>query len=297
MRIGVSTACAGAAGRDPDRLLELLERSGAEGVELDASLDEGLAAELARRLARRRDALPVWSVENACPRTRASRAELASPDREEASAARAAAEGTLRLGAELGAEWVAITLGEVKILQAAWPRVRRAFLRGALDTGEQAALMRERAARGQAQLDAARRSLDHLGRIAGALGLRLGLRNPARYIGLPSAPELGVLLADLQGAPIEPLWDVPAMHLAAGFGMPADETTAAWCRAPLVRLADACGPVAGLAAGAGEIDLPTVVSRMAEDARAIFPPWSGLDPDEVVYAVSSLRKLVPAPRK
>ena len=295
VRLALSTACAQAVGGDPDRVMELLLRAGVDGVELDGGLAPDLAAELIARLRMRRDELPVWSVENVCPARREGAAELCSLDREEARVALEAATETLCFAADAGAGVVALRLGEVALLKSRWPVWRRRWLRGDLDEDAQARAVRERAVRGAPHLDPARRALDRLGRVADGLGLRLGLRNPMRLIGLPTAMELRMLLADLAGAPIDPLWDIPATALLVEFGVPLEEVAAAWQGSPLVRLGEACGPVLGLGVGQGELDLPPLTRRLAETTRAVFAPWGGLDEAAVLAAVASLRALPTAP--
>ncbi|HEX2570862.1 MAG TPA: hypothetical protein VH877_14990 [Polyangia bacterium] len=291
MQLGLSTICAGAVGQDPDRLMDLFQRAQAAGIELDASLSPPFLEALLLRLRPRLGEFPVWVVENVCPDRREQAAELASHDKEEARTAVRAATETLRLAAELEAGLVSLRLGEVSALKSAWPRVRRRFLRGELDDQALADQLRKRAVLGTSHLDPARRSLEQLARRADDLGLRLGIRTPARFIGLPSAIELLTLLDDLSGAPLVPLWDVPASHLLTAFGVPFAEITSAWQRAPFVYLGDACGPIAGLAAGRGELDLAGLVRGLTSATRAIFRPWLGLDEDEVLAAMASLQGL------
>jgi sugar phosphate isomerase/epimerase len=291
MQLGLSTLCAGAAGHDPDRLMDLFQRAQAAGIELDATLPPPLLEELVLRLRPRRSECPVWVVENVCPEQREQAAELASHDKEEARTAVRAATETLRLAADLEAGLVALRLGEVSALKSAWPRSRRRFLRGDFDDHTLADQLRQRAVLGTSHLDPARRSLEQLARLADDLGLRLGIRNPARFIGLPSAIELLTLLDDLAGAPIVPLWDLPATHLLTAFGVSLAEITSVWQRAPSIYLGNACGPIAGLGADQGELDLASLVRGLAPATRAIFRPWSGLDADEILAAMASLKNL------
>lgn len=271
--------------------MDLFQRAQAAGIELDATLSPPFLEELLLRLRPRRAEFPVWIVENVCPARREQAAELASHDKEEARTAVRAATETLRLAADLEAGLVALRLGEVSALKSAWPRFRRRFLRGELDDPTLADQLRQRAVLGTPYLDPARRSLEQLARLADDLGLRLGIRNPVRFIGLPSAIELLTLLGDLAGAPIVPLWDLPATHLLTVFGVSLTEVTSVWQRAPFVYLGDACGPITGLGAGQGELDLISLVRGIPPTTRAIFRPWPGLDADEVLAAMSSLQGL------
>ena len=295
MQVGISTACAAAAGGDPARVIDLIERSGATGVELDASLDEAQLDALTRLLGARRDGLPIWSVEAPCPRRRESTAELCAVDREESAVAVAAALATLQLAADVGADLVSLRLGEARVLVRGWPALRRCWLRGELDEDALAACVRDRAASGRVHIDPARRALDRLARAAGDLGLHVCVRNAARPIGFPTPVELRALLGDLSGAPVVAQLDLPAAHLCSQFGAVLDDTITAFTAAPadklLVRAADACGPVAGLPPGAGELDLRRALATVDKKARLLYTPWPHLTSDEVKSAIPLLQQL------
>lgn len=276
--------------------MDLFQRAQVDGIELDATLPPPFLEELLLRLRPRRAEFPIWIVENVCPERREQAAELASHDKEEARTAVRAATETIRLAADLEAGLVALRLGEVSALKSAWPRLRRRFLRGELDDQTLADQLLQRAILGTSHLDPARRALEQLARLADDLGLQLGIRNPARLIGLPSAIELLTLLGDLSGAPIVPLWDLPATHLLTLFGVSLGEIASVWQRAPSIYLGDACGPITGLGEGQGELDLAALVRGLNPATRAIFRPWPGLDADEVLAAMASLQRLpLPSP--
>lgn len=260
-------------------------------MELDASLPPALLDELRPRLDARREELPVWSVENVCPSSKVQAAELASLDREEAKVARAAAEESLKLAAEVGARYLVLRLGEVRRMADDWTRARRQWLRGDFDGERAAQLARKRMLAGTPHLDPARRALDELSRRADDAGVTLAVRTPSRATGFPSAIELGVLLADLRGGPIAPMWDLPATHLLAEFGVPVAETASAWKSAPLVHAADACGPLAGLVPGTGELDLAPLFADVRSDADVVFTPWARLDAHEVEAGTEAVRRL------
>lgn len=307
MPLGLSTSAARASGHpggaaalcEPDALLDRAVRVGAAGLVLDDSLPPAYLAELVPRLVARRGELPVWAVENVCPTSRRAAAQLAALDREEAAVAVEVAEETLRLCADLGGASdeggpiLIVRLGEVSAVRDRWPPLRRAFLRDELDdTTLGARLARERDAHAPRHLDAARRSLHRLGRAAEARGVRLGLRNPGRPIGLPSPVELGVLLADLDGAPVVPVLDLPAAHLGDALGLrPLDETLKAWATSPLSLVADACGAVFGLAPGMGELDLAAALRPLPATCRLVFAPSPLLDERELLEGAAALHRL------
>ena len=295
VRLGLSTVWARSRRLGPDAVVDLLLRSGADGVELDDSLDGGLLEELVRRLGARRDELAVWIVENVCPASSAARAELGSRDRGESDAAIAAGIESVRLAGELEAPLVLLRLGEVATAKPDWPDARRAFLRGELDADSavRARLVAHRAAGARAHLDPLRRALERIARAADAGGVTLGLRNPSRFIGLPDPIELRLLLDELAGAPLAPAFDAPAAHLVDAMGLgPLADTLAAWQAAPACHLADACGPIAGLPPGSGELDLAAVVAALDPAATFIFTPSAALDESEVFAALASLRTLL-----
>ena len=274
----------------PDAVIDLALRLEAGGLVLDSGLSKGLFAELSRRLAVRRDVLPVWALECPCPVTRASRAALSAVDRDEAEAAVGAAEETLARAGELGAGMVVLRLGEVAALRRDWPSVRHAFLCARLDADGRQRLVDERTVRVAPHLDSARRSVDRLTRVAERHGLVLGIRNPSKIIDLPSPDELALLLDDLAGAPVAPLFDTAAAHLDDAMGFQSLATVAAaWKSAPLALVADACGPVTGLVPGSGEIDLPSL--GLAAFAQTAFHPSSGLSEAELREGMRRLRAM------
>ncbi len=292
--LGCSTAPSARLGKErlPDELLDTLARAGAQAVVLDGSLSPGLFEELAPRLAARRDDLPVWAVESPCPATRAATADLAAIDRAESDAACEAAEATMARIANLGAEFLLLTLGDVAALRRDWPAVRRAFLRGELTDGGRERFVAARKKAAPRHLDAARRALDRLARRAESAGLVLGIRNPPRMIGLPAPAELPLLLTHVDGAPVAPALDLAAAHLdeTMGFG-PVAAVLDAWRAAPIALLADACGPVVGLPPGHGEIDFAAAIAALSPQARVAFRPSPSLTVEEVNSAMKALRSV------
>jgi hypothetical protein len=290
--LGCSTALSARLGKErlPDELLDTLARAGAQAVVLDGNLAPDLFEELALRLAARRDDLPVWAVESPCPATRAATADLASIDRAESDAACEAAEATMARIANLGAEFLLVSLGEVAALRRDWPAVRRAFLRAELTDGGRERFVAARRKAVPRHLDAARRALDRLARRAESSGLTLGIRNPTRMIGLPAVAELPQLLAHVEGAPVAPALDLAAAHLdeTMGFGTVA-AVLDAWRATPIALVSDACGPVVGLPPGHGEIDIAAAIAALAPETRVAFRPSPSLTIEEVDYGMKALR--------
>jgi hypothetical protein len=228
---------------------------------------------------------PVLAVEAPSPRTRASEAMLCSPDREESRIALDAALDTLQRAGKLGARFVGLWLGELRSMAEAWRLARERFLRDDLDERLARRLLAQRRAEGPRAVDAARRALDRLSRAAESEGLTLAVANGRRFIAVPDARELDMLLGDLRGAPVAPLFDVPAAHLPDVMGLhPLELTEAAWGAAPLAYVGDACGPLQGLPPGRGELR-PV---KLAEGCERVFSPWSGLTVEESLAAVKAL---------
>jgi sugar phosphate isomerase/epimerase len=286
--VALSTVLAGGAKKSlaPAEIVDALERAGAGGVVLDAGLD-GARLEALERELQARPALPIVAIEAPCPRGPASAAMLASIDRDEADAALRAAEETMQLAGRLGARCVAIRLGELRALERDWTFARERFLRGQLDEGLALRLGEARDDSADRALDVARRAIDRLARAAESAGAKLCVRNGRRYTELPTARELDFLLADCAGAPVAPLYDVAAAHLADVMGFaPFALTAAAFAaRAALVYAGDACGPIGALAPGRGLLDVRAAVAATPADALVAFSPWTGLTVDEVIEAL------------
>src|SRR5581483_8351124 len=201
----LSTAFAHAATLSPSQILDAIGRAGAGAVVLDAQIDPVRFNALVGSLD-----LPILAIEAPCPETRESSAQLCSSDREEARVALAAAEATVRRAGELEAGFVALRLGEIRALGPDWQRARDRWLRGDLgeNDGRAIAALRERS--GGREQDAALRALDRLARAAEAAGVALAIRNGRRFIDVPTARELDLMLAECAGAPVGPLFDVAA---------------------------------------------------------------------------------------
>jgi hypothetical protein len=262
-------------GMPAEQALDLFARSGASAVVLD------------------RDAhpsywdmeWPVLAVEAPSPRTRASAAMLCSPDRDEARTALDAALDTLRRAGKRSARFMGLWLGELRSMDEAWRLARARFLVDELDERLARRLVQQRRNEGPRAVDAARRALEPLCRAAESEGLTLAIANGRRFIAVPDARELDLLLGDLRGAPLGPLFDVPAAHLPDVMGLqPLELTEAAWGKAPLAYVGDACGPLAGLPPGRGEMR----AVKLADGCERVFSPWSGLTVEESLAALKTL---------
>jgi hypothetical protein len=271
-------------GLPPEEALDHFSRSGAEALVLDAGLSPAYWE--------REWSVPILAVEAPSPWTPASRAMLCSPDRDEAQTALEAALDTVVRAAPLGARFVGVWLGEVRGMEPEWLTARERFLRGQLDEGLARRLMQRRRALGQRALDIARRALDRLARTAESEGLTLAVANGRRFTALPDARELDLLLGELRGAPVRPLFDVASAHLPDVMGMqPFAVTEAAFGQAPLVYLGDACGPLSGLPPGRGQLELRAIAKKLSPEAELVFSPWSGLTVEESLRAVSEVARL------
>jgi hypothetical protein len=276
----------------PGQVVDLCLRADAGGVVLDAGLRPALYEPLVRELQRRGDELPLVAVEAPCPTTTrpgGREPELASPDRDEAGAALAAALTSVQQAGELRAPFAIVRLGEVRPAAADWPHARDQFLRGALDASLAQRMMQARDQVAERAVDAARRALDRLAREAERAGTLLLVRNGRRYVDLPTPRELDVLRADLRGAPILPLLDVAAAHLTDVMGfVPMALTLATYADAPLSYFGDACGPIGALGRGHGVVDLAAVEAALPKEGRRAFNPWSGSSLDEVLEAMRTI---------
>jgi sugar phosphate isomerase/epimerase len=276
----------------PSEALEVFLRAEAGGVLLDSGLPRDLMEALTRELAQRGDDLPVVALEAPCPRTvrpGAIEPELCAAERDEARAALDAAVATVRRAGELRASFVVVRLGAVQPVARDWIFARDRFLRGDLGDDVARRMQQARDAAAERAIDNAARALDRLAREAEVAGVTVLVRNGRRYIDVPTARELDRLRAELRGAPLAPLLDVPAAHLADVMGFqPLALTLAAWSPAPLCYFGDACGPVGGLAPGRGIVDLAAVRAALAEGTRMAFNPWPGLTVDEIIEAVARI---------
>ena len=285
-------AHASAAPLGPAAILDVVERARASGLVFHSGLPHALIDELSLELERRGGNHPVLALEAPCPRVARGdgrEPELCAPDRDEAQVALSAVEATVFRAGELRAPFVIVRLGAVRPVASDWPQARDRFLRGELDDERARRLMQTRHQAAERALDSAMRALDRLARAAERAGVTLLVRNGRRYIDLPSAYEFDVLRAELRGAPLAPLLDVPAAHLVDVMGFaPLALTLAAFAPAPLCYFGDACGAVGALAPGRGIVDLKAVRAALGDDARLAFSPWAGLSIDEIVEAVPKI---------
>jgi hypothetical protein len=141
-------------------------------------------------------------------------------------------------------------------------------------------------------LDGARRAIEQLAREAERAGVVVAIASPRRYVDLPTAREVGGLIAELAGAPVAPLLDVAAAHLVDAMGFqPLDATVAAFGAGPLAYVGDACGPVGALAPGRGQVELAKIAAALPAEAAVAFSPWAGLTVDEALEGPRLVRAL------
>ena len=165
----------------------------------------------------RREVLPVLALEHNSGLPGAP--ALAALDKEESRSAVSSAEATVRRAAALGAPFVVLRLGWVDGARRDWVYARDRFLRSALGPPLARGLLAARDKVAHGHIDRARAAIDRLSRLADALSVTLLLQNGQRYVELPSARELDILLADLRGAPLQPRFDLPAAHLVDAMGL------------------------------------------------------------------------------
>lgn len=320
-----------------DRYLDALLQLGARALLLVAgpTVPVDLPALTTAIVARGGD-LPVVAVDGVLGalrlgRPRSWRARACSLDRSEAQAAVEVARAAMDLAAELRAPAVVVGLGAIGDrgdgIDRLWRRLRGKLARGVLAYDDSAAeeLRAIRGALGTRHFDAALRSLDQMVEDAARRGVRVLLRNPARGLELPAAIELSGLRAALRGAPLAPLLDLPAAHLAsmlrlqslrdtvlafgdcgpdsdggsdpvedaAGAGEAADPDRGERGRGVgcLANLSDGCGVLAGLVPGQGEIEVEAVARMLPGLCGRLFVPWARLTADEVRAGYAAVDRL------
>jgi hypothetical protein len=292
MKLALATTFARATPVAPEAILAraemLLDRAGAaadSGLVIDAHLDAERVAALIPLLEARHDVLPVLALEHDSGLPGAP--ALASLEKDESLTATARAEATIRRAAAVGAAHVVLRLGWVEGARRDWIYARDRFLRGALTADLRRGLLGARDKVAPGHVDRARAALDRLCRVADGFGITLLVKNGQRYVELPSARELSLLRAELAGAPLAPLFDLPSAHLLDVMDMQALAVTRAAFDGEIVYAGDACGAIAALPPGRGELG-PTL-STLSDKAVRVFRPWPALDDDEIVLGLSRLR--------
>lgn len=281
------------------QLIGAAQRVGATALHLSEGLAAGFLDALVPELVVRRGELPVLAVDASLGavrlgRPRAVLAAAGALDRQEAQEAVAVALAAFTLAGELGAKFVTLRLGPVAGLGSLWERARAHFLRGALAEDEAPAeeLMTARSALAGRHLDAALRSLDRLSTAAQRLELTVLLPSPRRAVELPTPIELRALRSEFRGAPLQPLLDAPAAHLASAMHLCAlRDSVLGFCDGPLANLGDGCGAVGGLPPGHGEIDLAAIARVLPGGAHREFVPWPALRLSEVAAGYKAVAAL------
>lgn len=309
MLLGTSFGQRVIAGDASDGAASILDAAGRLGAQALYVVADAVGASLAAdatQLVARRAELPVVAIDGVLGAARpgplsgsrhgiaAARAQLASLDREEADAAVNVARAGLAFAEELGAAYVVLSLGTARALGRLWRRLRGRYVRGVLHYDESSAeeLMAARAGVSTRHVDAALRSLDRVVEEASRRGVSVLVRNPRQPVDLPTAFELSAIRAELRGAPLSPLLDLPAAHLTSMLHCcPLRETVLAFGDGPLSSLADACGPLFGLVPGQGEVDVAAVARALPKEARRAFVPSPGLTLDEVAAGYAAVAAL------
>ncbi|MEO6950328.1 MAG: hypothetical protein ABI321_00840 [Polyangia bacterium] len=273
-----------------DRAGELLERAqvtdSRAALVLDAQLFGDRLEETVALLEKRRE-LPVMALEARSGLR--DRPALAALDKEESRLAVADTEGTLRRASQVGAPYVVLRLGWVDGARRDWIYARDRWVRAQLSADHARALQAARDRVAPGHVDRARAALDRLCRVADSLGTTLLVKNCQRYVELPAPFEWTQLAQDLAGAPVQPLFDLPAAHLTATMGFASLALTEATFEGPLSYLGDACGPIAALPAGHGELGVAAVKQRSARPNHIAYRPWPALTDDEVALGLDRVR--------
>jgi hypothetical protein len=161
----------------------------------------------------------------------------------------AAAERAVRRAGTSGAGACVLALGAADMR---WDpaNVARLFAR---DEWSPKRVLKERQDVAGRHLDAARFALEQLIPVAEREAARIGIITRATLIDIPDAAEAAALLSDFRGAPIGYWHDTAAAHLSQA--LEADEPDAWLALDPIgATCADACGLLAPLAQGLGEVD-------------------------------------------
>jgi len=235
----------------------------------------------------------VLAVENPCPTDRRAAARLCAGDREERSVAIAVATETITHAADLGCENVVLQLGQIDNSNADWDTLRRRFREGNLSADAGARARRDRDARGERVLDPLRHAVDSLLRVAETHAITLLVKPGWRVVDAASAKETLQLLREFQGAALAPIYDTAAAHLQELMGTAATELDQLLFQSSnVIYVADACGPIAGLAPQQGMIDFAPIFAQLAgrkQKAQLLFSPWRGLALDEALAAYITMR--------
>jgi len=246
MRTALSTLWRSKHPRGPDELWERAAQMGAQAIVLDRTLPEDLRAAL----------LATAPADLVAALEHTAAARLCAEDRAERQAAVAAAERALAGAGARGVPVVVLAPGGVA-LSIPDHEVALAFARGEWDP---AAPQDERTARATRALDALRFALEPLCARAERESVRVALPTRGAPAELPTVDEAVGLLADFRGAPLGYWHDTAAAHQEAALGL---EKEAAWLEqlgaaALGARASDACGLLAPLAPGVGEVDFASI---------------------------------------
>ena len=183
-----------------------------------------------------------------------------------------AAQRSIDLAQELGAELVVVHAGRVDVGAEFEDNLWAMFDAGQVASTEYADLKERlviaRREKAEANLAAARRSILELTEYAGRAGVRLGLENRYHYLDIPLLDEMDGLLAAADGGQLGFLYDVGHAQVLENLGLGSHE---AWLqryasRMIGVHLHNVRGLKDHYAAGLGEVDWDMVAAYLPQDA-------------------------------
>ncbi len=205
---------------------------------------------------------------------------LSSPDEERRQWAVAQGERCLQFAAEMGAQAVCVHLGTVDMpTHWEWALEQR-YLGGQsqspLYTKLRDHIIAERAARAPAYLNAARRSLDALAKIAQRLGVRIGIESRRHYREIPILDDLAILLREHNPDLVGLWYDMGHVQVLAnlGFHRHQDWLDAFADRIVGVHVHDVIGLRDHLLPGLGELDFAHIARHLPNTAvRTLELDW------------------------
>lgn len=266
-----------AAGESPTAFAARADALGARGIVCDRTASPAFRAELPERV-------ELTALEPAAPAPPRRAPRLASDDKEERRAAQALIEDALTLADDRRARVVIVRLGAFEPGNAFRAHVERTLRRE--QRPRLGDLERERVKMTAHALDLARWGLEPVLERADARGVTIAVANVARWFELPTVAELGVLIAELAGAPLRPWLDPAAAHARAALGFDTEgwldalAPTAVGCF-----LADACVLTGTLPWGTGEVDHAAIEAAIPKDALIAVHASPGATNEELERAL------------
>jgi sugar phosphate isomerase/epimerase len=282
---------------DMDVFRDIVASFGYDAIEVSHSTDErGLETLL------RTGPIPVSSLHAPTPKLKLpdgrlnGDANLADPDEAKRKVAIQHTLRTIEYAAGAGLPFVVVHLGGVGDAMTEWERdLRRLYNKGVHD-GEEVEELKEACRRHRATgldqcLDASRRSLKELIRVASAHGVALGLENRLHHHEFPHPAEAEYLLADY-GNDVAGYWhDVGHCEVQARIGM---IDRGSWF--PLLtprtigcHLHNVDGLADHRAPGNGDVDWSYIAAGIPASALHVFEVDQGQPDDKVAAGIAFLR--------